>query len=139
MSPRSTMPSPRVRPAPPTRARRSAFFTSSWPKISGAREEASLSYTSAAEEAASTAAVNAASSAASPYDGLSWVTAVTSRKVEASRGERPPLPPCGPAAAPDASGRKMPATVTASPGFTQRVISPRRWSVMERGVEPVGT
>jgi len=46
MSPRMRMPSGSVRDTPPTMASSSAFFTSSWPKISGARLPARRSNTS---------------------------------------------------------------------------------------------
>ena len=46
MSPRMRMPSGRERVTPPTMHSSSAFFTSACPKISGARLDASLSYTS---------------------------------------------------------------------------------------------
>ena len=46
MSPRIFIPSGIARVTPPTRRRSSAFFTSSWPKISGAIERASFEYMS---------------------------------------------------------------------------------------------
>ena len=36
-------------------------------------------------------------------------------------------------------GRKMPPTVMLSPVPQERVISPRMWTVMERGMWPIGT
>ena len=38
-----------------------------------------------------------------------------------------------------ASGKKIPDTATESPGLIVLVISPRSWTVIERGVDPGGT
>jgi hypothetical protein len=37
------------------------------------------------------------------------------------------------------SGRKMPPSMTVSPAFMLRVMSPRRCTLMQRGVAPGGT
>ena len=108
-------------------------LTYSCPQISGASERASRPYGSGSAANCSISSRSAGVSTYDVYDFLCCVTVCASMNVSAMRPARIALKPVY------GVGRKMPATVAKSPGEHERVSSPRKCTVMLRGMWPIGT
>mmetsp|Transcript_18826 Transcript_18826/g.64108 ORF Transcript_18826/g.64108 Transcript_18826/m.64108 type:complete len:342 (-) Transcript_18826:199-1224(-) len=133
ISPRSFIPSASVRLEPPQSCSSIAFLMSSWPKISGAMDLASLPYASGSSAICSTRLCISGVSTYSLNFFLCCTTCCASRKVlwvGPARSARKPV---------STFGRWIPVMSTRSPGLITRVSSPLTCTVIVLGTWPMGT
>mmetsp|Transcript_25626 Transcript_25626/g.28761 ORF Transcript_25626/g.28761 Transcript_25626/m.28761 type:complete len:238 (+) Transcript_25626:1129-1842(+) len=144
ISPRIRIPSVILRNTPPVNCNNSARLISACPKISGAIDLLRIPIGSSAEVTLRTSESNRINSSsdnrsrweASSNDFLCTEIFCASTK---SVDIRPAFRPFAPYPSLTFCGKKIPSTVTTSPGFAKRVNSPRQNTLNDLGTAPIGT